>query len=179
MVIVAAGIIIGRRIQNASLLPINIIYVGTGSFSNAPGFGSHPNDFFNPNAFLPVRPGPTFSITNHTSKNLVVLWTIEVRNGTNWIRDPSDYRSVDLLPNTGAYVTVGMLTNKFRIAGNTSEALKGAASVLAGLKYYSRSLLDKRFSQIPFSTVFSTNQTWYGNHHDFVSEEVLDPKSRQ
>ena len=193
MVIVVASAVILLCHQSVDPAPVSIKYVGNGSFPNAASLNNYPYG-------ASVRSGPTFSITNHTSKALLASGIVEVRLGTKWTYDPSfpNIQSAPLAANSGVYFTIDFNfvrsgrtsppwvgsdstdypTNTWRLHVVTQEALSGPASVLAALKLYSRSLFDKRIPRVPMKSLFEANRTWYGTHQ-FVSEEVLDPKSRQ
>jgi hypothetical protein len=142
--------------------------------------------------------GPTFSFTNKTSKTQIVDALVEVRNGngTNWTMETGKrhFRTLMLAPNAGVYATIefeyrqsGMgysveieyPTNAWRLAVNTTEALTGSAATIKAMQWKARHLFNRRSPMIPMSSLFSTNRTWLGNSHHFVSEEVLDPKSRR
>jgi hypothetical protein len=180
-----AGAFIFLCHQSVGPPPVSIRYVGNGNFTNGPVFGNFPSA-------NPVLSGPTFAITNCSSKPKVVGWEIQVRNGTNWISltawDPlieydgpyGHYHPFGLAPNTGAYLTVQFVskipTNTWRLYGMTLETLTGPARAFAALRYW---WVWREHQKVPINSIFLQNQNYYGNRSFFVSEEVLDPKARQ
>ena len=186
IVLIVFGIFNFNRDRSGGPLPISLQYVGNGNFPNGAS----------------VRSGPTFSITNHTSKALLITASVEVRLGTNWVYDPSfpNLQHIPLAANTGIYATIDFEyvrygragptwvgsdskdypTNTWRLEIATSEALAGPSRVFEALKWFSHSLFkSSKLTRIPMRSLLAANRTWYGNHQSFESEEVLDPKSRQ
>ena len=169
-VIVVAGIFVFLWPPSVGPPPVSIKYVGRGRFKNGPLFSDPPNAGS-------VRSGPTFAITNLSSKTQLFDLQMMVRNGTNWSELPFN-QSISLAPNTGTYFTMdaSMLpTNTWRLHGLASEALRGPVSVASRLGW----LLQGNPAKLPISEFFSPNRTWWGQFRHFNSEEVIDPKSRQ
>jgi len=173
VVIVVVGIIIFLCHQSVGPPPVSIKYVGTGLFPHGTTFGNSPA-------------GPTFAITNNSSKSKSMLWHIQVRNGTNWIEDifnPAKYAEgspFELDPKEGTYVTVHFVsripTNSWRLYGTTIEELRWPARVAGVLRWW---WVESKSQKNPISSLFSPNPGWYGNRSIFASEEVPAPKSRQ
>jgi hypothetical protein len=131
--------------------------------------------------------GPTFRLTNFTSKILSVTpWTVQVREGTNWTK--RDYHSpgVMLAPHAEMYLTIdfasqnyGRPTNTWRVEINVAEKLNRPASLFMAIKHYPAWLQHRRRSgqtNLPTPGLFKMlAATWYGYPRKVLGEEIASP----
>ena len=139
----ATPFILRGRVSQRSPSPVTASYVGNGDFW----------------------------LTNHTSKaQIVQLWYIEVKNGTNWTEWEAPNHRLELGPHSGVYDTISFtnwwsVKDAWRLRGVTGEKLTGFANVAAAIRYYPSTM---RYSLNPFPKGFC----FYGHHRPVVSEEV-------
>lgn len=167
--VLGVGLILITSALSRGPFPVSLSYIGNGTFTNA-GV---------------VVSGPTFWLTNHTSKAMLVsLQSVEVLEGTNWTLYGSPTSQSMLAPNANAYATIPFAyqqypTNSWRIRGVASEQLAGAAAALGAFRYYPRMLWHAYrtgVARIPWNP-FTKRQIWYGHHREIISQVVVDAKS--
>lgn len=170
VVAIGAEIIVCKRVPRRSACPICLSYVGNSSFSN--------------NAA--VLSGPTFWLTNYTSKTLTVcLSAVEIQNGTGWTKCGSPFQVLSIPPKQGTYATIPFAyeqypTNAWRLRGTVAEQLSGFAAALAALRSLPLALWSRyRVGLPPVAPMnpFAKGTVWYGNNCEIISDKVLDPKS--
>jgi hypothetical protein len=137
---------------------------------------------------LAARSGPTFWISNNTSKVLSIdPWAVELKEGTNWTK--RDYRDfwgpVLLVPHGTISETIDFSsqlypqpTNTWRLQLNVAERLFGLDAVVAPVAHYPGWLLQRyrtgdtnlsRANPLRFA-----RGTWYGHARKVLSEEVRE-----
>lgn len=158
--------ILRQRFLNLPPGPVGIAFVGNGKFQNNEG----------------LRSGPTFLITNHTSKVLCVTpWAIEIRQGTNWAKWDHRAPTVFIAPHATAYETIDFSsqqyqqpTDNWRLTFNVAEKLAGVPAFFVKIKHYPRWLLHRNNPNYIFGpNPFTKGATWYGNPRRVLSEDIL------
>jgi hypothetical protein len=179
------------RIKRARLLTAALLGVGIGAFLLPCCHVLDPDamavsvSYFGNRQFTKsgaVRTGPTFCLTNHTSKTLLVsLNCVEVQNRDAWIQCGSLDHFLTLSPRGSAYETIEFAyamypTNVWRVKGLALESHSGGASFVTAVRY-APLLLHERYIRGKTNIVWNPFGRWYGHHREIVSSTVLDPKS--
>ena len=157
--------ILRERSLNLPPAPVGIAFVGNREFNN--------------NGALHF--GPTFLVTNHTSKVLYVTpWAIEVKQGTNWTKWDHHAPGTLIASHAAAYETIDFAsqqyqqpTNTWRLTFNVAEKLAGIPEFLTKIKHYPRWLLHRnngKFVLMP--NPFKKGAVWYGNPRKVLSQEI-------
>jgi len=146
---------------------VNVFYVGNGQFTN--------------NGTIQI--GPTFVVTNSTSKNLIVHFArVEVKSHENWARYSEPAQLVMVSPGGSAYATIEFAhemypTNSWRLRGKALERLGRIRSFFKAVRQAGLHRENWRRGNTGI-TSFITG-TGYNPYFEVVSSIVQDPKSIQ
>src|SRR5262249_51652828 len=139
---------------------------------------------FTNNATVPS--GPTFWMTNYTSKTLTVDLWVEVPDETNWTMFGSPLQSLSINPKQGLYATIPFayqqyLSNSWRLHGTVAEKLLGFRAAFAALHRLPGALWARYVTvglppAVPLNP-FAKGAVWYGESWEIIGGQVADSEA--